>query len=672
MPRLRPLLGAVLATVSPFAGATPAHYTATGYDRLVAEYGATLPSAAGLALNQTEAPLTENGYDFAPDTTAFPGKAFTLHPSSGTVSSHATWVGDFIYGATDSFVPAADSIRVYLADNWITSLLRYGAPARPITESALVENHSWISTTSDNDAQTIDIIRRLDYLVIRDDVLVAVGVNNGASASLPALLCQAYNVLSVGRTDGQHSAGLTTFDGAGRFKPELVAPGTVTSTATPMVASAALLLRASARAASNLGSADSALVVRAILLAGTSTRHLPAWHAASADQPLDPTFGAGELNLYLAHQILRAGPQPASDSATIRGRGWHLSTTPATGSTRHYFFEIPAGDTAPDFAAALVWDRSVTATTFWTGVTAALPHLALRLYSANDYNLGPLVALGANTLANLQFFRLPALPPGRYALEVTGDTAGTPFALAWTSLPTVSVTAPPVLVRSAATTATFTFTRAGDTADPLQIFFDLSGTAQPDLDYTAPAANSVTFPAYTDTVTLDLPLLPTSANTTPDAALTLSLVPDYASSLDASATATTLLPDNPYQLWRYDTFGPSAFADPALSGDTADPDSDGLPNFLEYAFARDPLVADPTPPVVLASAGDTLTLTWFEPATRADVTFTPEWSDDLAAWHADSFTEFSRAPATDGTTITVAIPATATRRFLHLRVETAP
>lgn len=50
---------------------------------------------------------------------------------------------------------------------------------------------------------------------------------------------------------------------------------------------------------------------------------------------------------------------------------------------------------------------------------------------------------------------------------------------------------------------------------------------------------------------------------------------------------------SPYQLWQNQYFTPAQLADPAVSGDSADPNHDGLPNLLAYAMGLNPLVSDP-------------------------------------------------------------------------------
>jgi hypothetical protein len=47
---------------------------------------------------------------------------------------------------------------------------------------------------------------------------------------------------------------------------------------------------------------------------------------------------------------------------------------------------------------------------------------------------------------------------------------------------------------------------------------------------------------------------------------------------------------------------------PAITGDAADPDLDGLVNVAEYAFGREPLLAEATKPVSFDADADYLTV----------------------------------------------------------------
>ncbi len=75
-------------------------------------------------------------------------------------------------------------------------------------------------------------------------------------------------------------------------------------------------------------------------------------------------------------------------------------------------------------------------------------------------------------------------------------------------------------------------------------------------------------------------------------------------------------------------------------GPNADPDGDGIPNFLEYAFGLHPLQPshDGLPVIALqtspADGKKHLTLTYTTPATATDVALLPQVGNDLGTWHS--------------------------------------
>ena len=122
-------------------------------------------------------------------------------------------------------------------------MLKTSTTIAPVVENRKIQNHSWIGTVDNGGTTDTDALRRFDFAIQRDDFLAVAGVNNGSSSAVPALLANAYNAISVGLTDGNHSTGATTADGAGRGKPEIVAPSFATSFSTPLVSSAGAMLR---------------------------------------------------------------------------------------------------------------------------------------------------------------------------------------------------------------------------------------------------------------------------------------------------------------------------------------------------------------------------------------------------------------------------------------------
>ena len=155
---------------------------------------------------------------------------------------------------------------------------------------------------------------------------------------------------------------------------------------------------------------------------------------------------------------------------------------------------------------------------------------------------------------------------------------------------------------------------------------------------------------------------------------------------DLDAVAVRHLAGDPepggYAAWKQTRFTSAELAAPAISGDDADPDSDGRVNLLEYAFATDPRLADlapDAPRAVIATDAPGgpayLELHYTRPAGREDLACTVEWSDDLANWSDDAtrlaVTETPDEGADGAISVVaraLAAPGEMPRQFLRLRV----
>ncbi|QJE95286.1 InlB B-repeat-containing protein [Luteolibacter luteus] len=95
-----------------------------------------------------------------------------------------------------------------------------------------------------------------------------------------------------------------------------------------------------------------------------------------------------------------------------------------------------------------------------------------------------------------------------------------------------------------------------------------------------------------------------------------------------------------YNLWLADHFTEQEIGDPAIVGADADPDGDGTPNVLEYAFGLDPAggvddsqFGEVIPEVVKAGGKDRLRLRFSLPhPVPTDIRYEIEVSDDLGTW----------------------------------------
>ena len=92
----------------------------------------------------------------------------------------------------------------------------------------------------------------------------------------------------------------------------------------------------------------------------------------------------------------------------------------------------------------------------------------------------------------------------------------------------------------------------------------------------------------------------------------------------------------PIETWRHACFGTNA-ARVGVSGDHADPDGDGIPNLLEYAFGMDPLAATtagfPVAGLTTTQGTRFLTLTFQRPASATDLTYRLLVSSNFYQWN---------------------------------------
>ncbi len=332
--------------------------------------GISVPTGAGVAVTQVEAREDTNrngilesyeGYTPNPTNSEFSGKTITDVSNLGQdPSSHGTWVGRNLYGNTSSISPGITNVSVYETNNFLNSGWYSGTPS---IESNPLQNHSWVNWFQNSNAP-----RRMDYAVNRDGFLPIVGIYNSdfgdqsRPSDIPDTYGSIYNGISVGVSDGTHRYGTTTYDGAGRTKPEIVAPGGIpgsnpatqyTSFATPIVtAAAALLIDA---AGSNTAAKDQ-LSLKAILLAGADKSISANWDQTPT-RPIDDVYGAGELDIYQSYFIQQGGQQIAG--STIDTHGWNLANL-GTNSSETYAINISSGFRLRKLSVLVTWNRKVT------------------------------------------------------------------------------------------------------------------------------------------------------------------------------------------------------------------------------------------------------------------------------------------------------------------------
>ncbi|MFN0126562.1 MAG: Calx-beta domain-containing protein [Verrucomicrobiales bacterium] len=135
-----------------------------------------------------------------------------------------------------------------------------------------------------------------------------------------------------------------------------------------------------------------------------------------------------------------------------------------------------------------------------------------------------------------------------------------------------------------------------------------------------------------------------------------------------------------YVSWLPQHFTPAEIAQPGLTGPTADPDLDGIPNLVEFALRtspRDGSAAAPGLPrveIVTSPAGARRALLFSRPAELASqIVYQGEWSSDLVTWSVFGAEEIltSESGIDSVRIVDPQVPADAPRRLYRLRVTTS-
>lgn len=185
------------------------------FDDLQRELGAGALSGNGIEISHIEA--EEYSGSYAPNASDPVFSETDLVDETerhAEPSSHATVIADFLYGASTGLAPGIPRVACYAASDWLgEGFLNAGHVRRPPPEMELawIQNHSWVGRLSPDASLVgaIDVQRRLDHAIERDGFTAVVSLDNGPDTDLPDLLAHCYNVITVGRADGNHSRGTT-------------------------------------------------------------------------------------------------------------------------------------------------------------------------------------------------------------------------------------------------------------------------------------------------------------------------------------------------------------------------------------------------------------------------------------------------------------------------------
>jgi hypothetical protein len=397
-------------------------------------------TGAGQTIAQPEAGST---YQVNPSAVGQPGSLFHYYDAThvyGTAgatftaaSGHANSVATNLFGATTGGAPGLQSVENFSADYFVNGIILTDTP---IAIASPIVNQSFVFTTTDaNDIAVLGAY--YDSYANNHGTLFVNGLNNGAG-SLTNAPASMYNGIAVGRTDGLHSG-----------RAQLVAPGGVTSFATPYVTAAAAVLRQAAGlgyfAALPGTDPTDARVLKAGLLNGATKT--VGWTHSSTD-PLNATSGAGVVNVKGAFDTLSGGqkarsstalitlgstPTSATFTAPVSGlSGWDLNTISASSirdRVAHYFFDLTT-QVSLTLTATLDWNSLVDLNVGYDVIS----NFDLVLVDSLTHAI---VWSSVSTAFNVEHIYVTDLPGSKYDLQVIlrgGNTAPTftdKYAVAW-------------------------------------------------------------------------------------------------------------------------------------------------------------------------------------------------------------------------------------------------
>jgi hypothetical protein len=410
--------------------APPSPYDVVGLTALRGRLGRDTPRGEGVVAGHVEGGLP----DYMPNVGDARFRGVRLIPGSGrgAFNAHTDATAGIAYGP-NGWAPGIERVTFFTARHWMTDgCLKAGTPLPPSAGDIRLFNHSWIAS-----GNSAEMLRRVDYLIDRDDVIMVVGVNNNAESAVPDLLASSYNAIAVGSGTLNSSGGFTKVEVEGRCKPELIAPMGLTSFATPGVtALAARLLETADRmkAKGETSDAGKPEVIKAVLLAGAEKtggwKQLPG-------KTLDEHAGAGMVRIDRSYDILAAGP---SAPGMVGGRyGWAFREL-SPGGGDDFTFETPRP--LGPASLVLVWNRRIeggqvndllTGRAKWNN-QVRLADFDLRLFHTDDAGKETELAASTSAIDNVEHVYRTGLPRGRYRIEVGRKdelAEGYDYALAW-------------------------------------------------------------------------------------------------------------------------------------------------------------------------------------------------------------------------------------------------
>ena len=446
---------------------------------LQAQLGGNIPTGSGVSVMHVEAAETYVDHDGSLETPDYPvylpndtdtqflTKIFTdkSNLATGFYSGHATSVAKYMYGNTNSIAPGVTMINAYLSNGWLWSDYLQPGENQPLKTPDRVSNFSWIG-----DIGYAESLRRADWVVDTDEMTMCVGIKN-SSGQNSSLLSGAFNVIAIGKSDGDNGFGTNQLDGdymSGRVRPEIVAPLSSSSSATGLTSSAVSLLIETSQSSPGLANdpielstinrsggtvynTERSEVIKAVLMAGadritsnTTGNDIIDYRADAINQTsngLDKRYGAGQLNIQNSYNIIIAGEQNSDEddgggSGSIADTGFDYD--PSFGGNRSsntaasYYFNTNSGGSF--LSATLAWNININGgdDTSFSGA-AEFYDLDLSLY---DVTNGQALIIDSISYINNSESIWTYLPKNKnYLLKVTIKSGQSQFdwdyALAW-------------------------------------------------------------------------------------------------------------------------------------------------------------------------------------------------------------------------------------------------
>ncbi len=416
-----------------------------GYNDLLIRLNGDVPTGTNVKITQVEA-LDQNGYVPNSQNNDLSGINFILKSGPSGNSGHATQVARRAYGrGIFSIIPQMPEAYLYSASGWLQNDFlnlntnNFQLPLA-IDPGCKVINHSWVGSFGNTSLDQL-ALRRADFVIDRDNVVMTVGVNNGSDSLNQPLMCYGHSVLSIGTVDGNHAYGIVPppFDDSGRMIPQLVAPETTSSDAAGLATAATGLIFdtiLSNPTLAQIPEIQKGEVVRAVLLSGalptpswTNNPILSGSDAGITSTPLDPIFGAGLIHIDRSHKIITGerinGSLSIQNASYMTPYGWELSN-PEPNSSLWWKFRIDDNILEDDISIAATWNRFVSSS-FNSALNFNID-LNLWILDQNDYvrligksminNVQNGNTSSKSTVDVLELLQIESLSPGEYLLEM--------------------------------------------------------------------------------------------------------------------------------------------------------------------------------------------------------------------------------------------------------------